>query len=357
MKTVIKALATAVVAATLYQCNSIENIAPQSSQTTIDIAQASSQLASGTSFHIYGSSTYDANVSFGGININGRQGGPKHGRHNGLLDGLSLLAPTEELLAIVEAESAGDMRGFRMAKMGGAKITHYDADGKVIELPMPEDGPHGGSFSGKQFPDLDSILSKIVKTVVDFGGGTTFQRDSVTITRSGKITVNRTGTETSKTETITFDNYSVNGNKIEGIKTRTATFDKVTGKGSVNSSVANGLITFKNGSVGIWTSIKSRSSEIQFSPVTKRPIGGTITTQVAAKVTLQDGSVIYAHESVEPLIEKINCAGRKKAPVSGVVKTKYLDQELVVDFGKGSCEKMSVTVTLNGVLVERPIRN
>lgn len=358
MRTALKALATLAVATSLYQCSSVENISPQSSQTTIDIAQASSQLASGTSFHIFGSSTYDANATFGEINhSSGRKGGPGRGRHNGLLDGLSLLAPTEELLAIVEAESGGDMRGLRMAKMGGATIKHYDANGNLVELPMPEDGPHGGGFSGKQFPELDELLSKIVTTVVDYGAGVTFQRDSVSITRSGKMTISRTSTETTKTEIITFDNYVVNGNKIEGVKTRTATFDKATGKGSVNSSVSNGKITFSDGSVGVWTSTKSRNTEIIFGELVNRPVGGTITTVVASKVTLENGSTIYSHESIEPLIEKLNCGGKKRAPVSGVVKTNYRDQELVVDFGEGSCDKMSIAITLNGEVVERPIRH
>lgn len=358
MKKVLKVVATITVAATLYQCSSIENISPQTSQSSIDIAQASAQLASGTSFHIFGSSTYDASATFGEINrSNDRKGGPKHGRHNGLLDGLSLLAPTEELLAIVEAESAGDMRGFRMAKMGGANITHYDVNGMNVELPMPADGQHGGGFSGKQFPELDELLSKIVTTVVDYGTGVTFQRDSVSITRSGKITISRTSTETSKSEIVTFVNYVVNGNKIEGVKSRTATFDKTTGKGSVNSAVANGKITFSDGSIGTWTSTKSRNIEIVFGGLANRPVGGTITTQVASKVTLESGSTIYSHESVDPLIEKINCGGRKKAPVSGVVKTNYGNQELIVDFGEGSCEKMSIKITLNGEVIERPIRH
>lgn len=66
-------------------------------QLSIDVAQTSGQLASGASFNIRG--------------------------------GTNLLAPTDELLAIVDAESASDVRGLRVSKNGGATITNYDASG------------------------------------------------------------------------------------------------------------------------------------------------------------------------------------------------------------------------------------
>ncbi len=114
------------------------------------------------------------------------------GHHQRLaaLDGVSLLAPTDELLAIVDAESAGDFRGFRISGRGGATITHYTASGDTVVLATPDHGGPGGcSFSGGQFPEYDALLEDIVRTEIDFGSGVTFSRDTVTIIRSGKILI------------------------------------------------------------------------------------------------------------------------------------------------------------------------
>src|SRR5690242_8004864 len=87
--------------------NSDSNNDTSLDQTVVDLAQTSGQLASGTSFEIVGSSSDSAAAINCRPGPNGRRG---NGRHNGILDGLSLLAPTDELLAIVDAESASDFR-------------------------------------------------------------------------------------------------------------------------------------------------------------------------------------------------------------------------------------------------------
>ena len=95
-------------------------------QNALDIVQTSGQLASGTSFSITGSSTDSTNAANPRHDRHGHQ---RHGRHHGILDGLNLLASTDELLAIVDAESASDIRGLRISKNGGAVITNYNANG------------------------------------------------------------------------------------------------------------------------------------------------------------------------------------------------------------------------------------
>jgi hypothetical protein len=319
----------------------------------VDVAQTSGQLASGTSFRISGSTEGDSTIAHPG---HGPKGGP--GRHHGppFLDGLNLLAPTDELLAIVEAESASDFRGMRISKNGGATITNYTANGEVVALPLPAaGGPGGCSFSGKQFPESDSLLATIAKTVIDFGSGTTFHHDTVTITRAGRIVVTRTGTKGNMTETTLFDNYSVNGIKIQGTKTRVNIFDASTGSGSSTTSVANGKFTFSDGTSATWTSDKKRVSEITLSASTKRPVSGTITTTVNTVVTAADGSVIYAHSTTKPLIENLACEGRRHGPVSGTLHTIYRSNTLDVNYGDGSCENRTVSVSLNGVTTTKTI--
>jgi hypothetical protein len=342
------------VAVILSNCSNDE-LASNGSSTglnLVDVAQTSGQLASGTSFRISGSTVGDSTSMHHGPGPKGK------GDHHGppFLDGLNLLAPSDELLAIVDAESASDFRGLKISKNGGATITNYNASGEVVSLPLPNaGGPGGCRFSGKQFPKSDSILATIAKTVIDFGTGTTFRRDTVKITRAGKIVITRSGTKANMTEITTFDGYSVNGAKVEGTKTRVSVFNESTGSGNSTTSVANGKIIFSDGTVATWTSDKTRASQITLDASTSHPISGTITTTVNTVVTSSDGAVIYSHTTAKPLVENLACEGRRHGPVSGTLHTVYRSNTLDVDYGDGSCENRTVTVSLNGVTTTKMI--
>ncbi len=318
-------------------------------QLVIDIAQTSGQLASGTSFSIRGSSTDTTEATHGGKGHHPK--GPH--KHPGLLDGLNLLAPTDELLAIVDAESASDIRGLRISKSGGATITHYDANGNVVSIALSSDGPQGCSFSGRQFPKYDSLLAKVVKTVVDFGTGTIYKRDTVEIVRAGKIVIQRSKSGTTFTETTTFDGYKVNDIGIAGIKTRISTYDETTHSGSSTTSVSNGTLTFADGSTATWTSAKSRISDITVD-ANGRPTTGTIITEVNVQVT-QGTTVIYSHRSSTPLVENVACEGRRRGPVSGVLETIYRNDTISVDYGDGSCTNRTITINFNGTTTTKTI--
>lgn len=336
-------------------CNQ-ENLSSNSktASTLLGVGQTSSQLASGTTFSVESSGT--------GSSIDTTQAPPHHHGHckndgmGSFLNGTEFFTPTNELLAIVDAESAGDMRGFRMFGRSGATVTNYDANGNVVSLPIPTSGgPEGVSFSGGQFPQIDSLLSKIVKTIVNFGTGVTVQHDSTSITRSGKIIITRTKSGDTRTETITFENYFVNGNGIEGTKTRVSTFDSTTGQGSSTTSVANGKITFSDGTVATWVSDKTRTTNITVDATTHRPISGTIITTASTKVTAADATVIYSHTTTKPITEDVSCGQPRHWPVSGTVETIYRTNTLTVDFGDGSCSNRTITVTINGVTSTKTI--
>ncbi len=316
-----------------------------------DVAQTSSQLASGSTFSISGSTS--STTASGGL------GGHKPGgRGNGLLDGTELLAPTGQLLAIIDAESAGDFRGLRMNSASGATVTNYDASGATVTLTQPAQnsgGPEGCSFSGKQFPKFDSLLLKIAKTVVDYGTGVTNTHGSTTVTRSGKITITRSGNSAAETEIITFDSYVVNGASISGTKTRVTTFDSTTGKGLSTTNVADGKITFSDGTVTTWTSTKQRSSEIVLDS-NNRPVSGQITTDGSTVVATSAGTVIYSHKITKSIIENIACGREHHGPVSGTVDTVYNTDTVSVDFGDGTCSNNTVTVTLNGVVSTKTLQ-
>lgn len=351
MKKIKFLIAIASVVALIWGCSTQDLTSGNETQLT-DLAQTSGQLASGTSFTLTGSSVGNSTNAAGGPGGSGHQGGGHRGGGKGrMLDGTNFIVADDALLAIVDAESAGDFRGLRIHSNGGATITHYDASGNVVTLPEPDANsrPEGCSFSGKQFPKTDSLLSKIAKTVVDFGTGVTNKRGDNTITRSGKITIARTGEASSKIEVVTYENYKVNGIQIEGTKTRTSTLDISTGVGQSNTNVVDGKITLVDGSVATWTSVKKRTSNITVD-ANNKPVSGTITTEASSLVKLSDGSVLFSNTITTPIIENVGCGRDKRSPASGVVTTVYKTDTVMIDFGDGSCSNKTITVTINGVV-------
>lgn len=335
----------------IWACSSNELTVSSDSNLT-DLAQASGQLASGSSFIISGSSSETLSSSG---STSGRSG--KGGRGKGhLLDGTNFIAKDDTLLAIVDAESAGDFRGFRMHGGGGATITHYNANGDVVSLPEPSSStkPEGCSFSGGQFPQMDSLLATIVKTVVDFGTGVTNKKSDNTITRSGSITIIRSGDSSLRTETITFSNYKVNGILIEGTKTKTHSYDSSTGVRISNSSVSNGKITLADGTVTTWVSTKKRTSTVTLDSNNK-PVSGTIVTEGNTSVTLASGTVLFSNTITTPITDDISCGKERHSPVSGTVSTVYKTDTVIIDFGDGSCTNKSITVSINGVVTTKTV--
>ncbi|NOS92408.1 MAG: hypothetical protein HOP30_10835 [Cyclobacteriaceae bacterium] len=335
----------------IWACSKNELTVSSDSNLT-DLAQASGQLASGSSFTISGSSS----SALGSANsITGRGGKGGHGRGH-ILDGTNFITKDDTLLAIIDAESAGDFRGFRMHGGGGATITHYDANGDVVTLPEPSSStkPEGCSFSGGQFPQMDSLLATIVKTVVDFGTGVTNKKGDNTITRSGSITIIRSGDSSLRTETITFNSYKVNGIQIEGTKTKTHSYDSSTGVRISNSSVSNGKITFTDGTITDWVSTKKRTSTVTLDSNNK-PVSGTIVTEGNTSVTLTSGTVLFSNTITKPITDDISCGRERHSPVSGTASTIYKTDTVIIDFGDGSCSNKTITVSINGVVSTKTI--
>jgi hypothetical protein len=328
--------------------------------TAIDLAQTSGQLVSGTSFTISGNSIQAGTFNSRVIEVahGGNPTGPLFGKggHKGIMDGLNLLALNDEILAIIDAETSGEIRGFRVAKLGGATITHLDKDGNKVNFPLPSslEGPHQGP-SGNQFPELDSLLALIVKTEIDFGSGVTIIRRDEEITRKGKIIVERTKSDNSLTEVVTFANYSVNGIRILGVKTTISTMDRSTGKGTQTSKVENGKFIFADGTEAVWTSDKKRNSEVTPSQDKRRPKDGTIVHEVVTKIIASGGGVIYSHMTKSPLVIDLACEGRRRGPVDGIVETLYRDNSIMVDYGNGSCTNQTITIKINGETITKTI--
>lgn len=347
MKKIKLLIAVVTLAVLAWGCSKNELTSTSDTQLT-DLAQTSGQLASGTSFTITGSSS-------GRQSSSSQHSGGIGGRGKGkILDGTNFITADDALLAIIDAESAGDFRGLRMHDKGGATITHYDEAGNTVTFQEPDPAlrPEGCSFSGKQFPKTDSLLSKIAKTVIDFGTGVTNKKGDNTITRSGKIIISRSGDSVAKTEIVTFENYYVNGIQIEGTKTRESTFSNGTGTSKTN--VTNGKITLADGSIADWSSTKQRNSTITLDADNK-PLSGTITTEGSSSVKFMDGSVLYSNTITTPIIEDIACGRGRHSPVSGTLSTTYKIDTVAIDFGDGSCANTTLTVTINGVTSSKTI--
>ncbi|MGC4020553.1 MAG: hypothetical protein QM734_00720 [Cyclobacteriaceae bacterium] len=147
----------------------------------------------------------------------------------------------------------------------------------------------------------------------------------------------------------------MNGNSIEGTKTRLNTFDPSTGKGSSTTTVSNGKITFSDGTVAAWASSRQRTTDITIDSTTHRPSSGTITTSASTSVRSTDGTVIYSHNTTNPVVENIACGQSHHWPVSGTVETDYRSQIVVIDFGDGSCSNKTISITVNGVTTTKTI--
>jgi hypothetical protein len=319
----------------------------------VAVAQTSSQLASGTTFSIQ---TTPTGSPIDTTHTPPQPGHCKNGGMGSFLNGTDFLTPTNQLLAIVDAESAGDMRGLQMFGHSGATITNYNAQGDVVALPLPPSGgPQGVSFSGGQFPVIDSVLKTIVKTIVDFGSGVSVAHDSTTITRVGQIVITRSVSGHVITETITFQNYSVNNNSIQGTKTRINTYDPKSGIGSSSTVVSNGKITFNDGTVSAWVSSHQRNSNIVMDTVHHHPLSGTVVTTTATTVTGSDGIVIYSHDTTNPVTVNISCGPNRPWPVSGTIETDYGAQKVIIDFGNGTCSNRTISITINGVTTTKTI--
>ena len=113
-------------------------------------------------------------------------------------------------------------------------------------------------------------------------------------------------------------------------------------------SVAGGKITFNDGTAATWTSNRSRTSNVVLGD-NGRPVSGEVTITGKTSVDTADGTVIYSHEVTKPIREDLSC-GHRRPPVEGTVVTHYRENTVSIDFGSGSCDSSTITISLNGVV-------
>ena len=189
--------------------------------------------------------------------------------------------------------------------------------------------------------NIDS-LSNTVTVDLDFGDGCTNKHGRL---RRGKINIVYVlrRFQPGATRTVTFDNFYVDSIKVEGTRTWTNKSDSATAPvRKWEITLANGQLTFPDGSLATRTASKLRTSQI----------GKVETTGSASGISRLGYS--YAIEIKEPITFTRACASQGFFyPTSGTkVKTiTSLEDDTVsefsVDYGDGTCDNL-MTITKDG---------
>ena len=317
----------------------------------VEVAELSSQLSSGMDLTLASRGSSNETARYGGGGRpdgagGGRPDGASYGgRPNGAggFGGMNFLAYNDDpnLQVISIAERLGERLNFWMFASLGVDVKHYDQDGVLVELDMTERPAHG-FWNNEDAP-------KIVQTVIDFGEGISIDRRNNTISLSGIITIDRSFDDNQLTEEVSLQNFSLNDALIEGTKTSTRSFNAETGEGQMSSIVSGGQFTFSDGTSASWESTSSRFISIEINEDGGRPTSGTSSSEGETSVTSSDGSVLYSHKTISPIMTDVSCGGGRQGrrPISGDIETVYGEDIIKVDFGDGDCSS-SITVTING---------
>jgi hypothetical protein len=172
----------------------------------------------------------------------------------------------------------------------------------------------------------DSVNKKIT---IDFGTGVV-GRDGKT--RTGKIIITYTGSynTTGSIITQTFDNYSVNGNKITGSRT-------ITNTGTSTWSIVAALtITKSNGKVVTWNSTRTRT----------KIATGEYNITGSANGTTSNGDT-YTIVIGTPLYVKLSCDHIQ----SGTITYTRGSKTVIIDYGYGigtPCDNQAEATLSNG---------
>jgi hypothetical protein len=178
------------------------------------------------------------------------------------------------------------------------------------------------------------------KLTIDFGTGTTCKDGK---TRSGQIIATWTGRyrDAGTVITITFVNYTVNGDKVEGTKTVTNLGKNSNGNIHYSIVVKGAKITTSKGVIS-WESTRDREW-----------VAGSNTMDIFDDVYNITGSasgtnikgVSYTITITSPLVVNLACRFIESGTLS--ISTSNSTSTGIVDFGNGTCDDLA-TFTWNG---------
>ncbi len=144
--------------------------------------------------------------------------------------------------------------------------------------------------------------------------------------------------------TITFHNFSINGNLIEGTKIITKTANN-----TFNISLTNGRITFTDGTTYTRTLNRTRTWLEGYN--TPFQIWDDVYSLEGFANGVNRNGKTYDHQITNDLIFRLNCPWI----VQGVVAITVGEKQAVIDFGNGQCDN-SVSITYNGRTYEIQLR-
>jgi hypothetical protein len=185
---------------------------------------------------------------------------------------------------------------------------------------------------------VDSTANPM-KITIDFGTGCVGKDGR---TRTGKIIVTLTGKyrATGTVITYTFDNFTVNGNKVEGTKTVTNMGPNAQGHPVFHIVVSKAKIT-GNGRQISWESTRDREWTEGYN--TPTPMDDAYLITGGANGTDSKGNT-FTVTITKALQIKVGCRWIESGTVE-VVKNDNLKR--TIDFGNGDCDS-TATITVNG---------
>ena len=251
-------------------------------------------------------------------------------------DNNTSLTMSDEILSVSEDDMNYNQNNMRISATEEASVTYTNAHGATVTFT-----PKGTNATGS--------------IVIDFGlTGVKSNKDSKT--RKGKIIITFTGKYRlpNTTQTITFENFYVNGNKVEGIKVLTHKYENNIWSTSIH--VTGGKITFPDNTTLEWNSERVRNWNLNNTLLNLEDDEFSVSGTFSGKS--RNGKNFSALIlPANPLIWKLSCFDESKfLAVSGVIKiTPEGAQERSVDYGNGACDRIitisvgdkNKTITLN----------
>jgi hypothetical protein len=187
---------------------------------------------------------------------------------------------------------------------------------------------------------VSDIRTFPIKVTIDFGTGTTCKDNKV---RSGQIIATLSGKyrDSGTVITITFNGYTVNGDKVEGVKTVTNEGHNANGNLHYAISV-DGKVTRKNGNVILYKSSRDREW-IQGSSTPG--LGDDMYSITGSASGTSSNGNIYSLTITKPLIVAFACRFIEAGTVDIAITGKA---DRIVNYGDTANCDANATVTING---------
>ena len=191
-----------------------------------------------------------------------------------------------------------------------------------------------------EFPDSTQFPRVIT---IDFGDSCTFTRHDQVFTKSGKIIVEVTDhfMNQGASRTVTFVDFTINGNLIEGTRTMTNDGPNADGFYQFTIQLQNGKITTEEG-VEIERQYTRTRTMIAGDDTPRYQWDDEFLIEGNGSGVNSDGYA-YTQTIMEPLYRTRNCAWFR----SGVTETVVNEDEIVIDYGEGECDNIA-TRAING---------